>query len=107
MIENRQCEMRLAVLICLGQQITAPDPITSHRSRYAVLQLSACFENQVLMPRTDLRDIGLAHHHLSACSPPPIEVMGNHSAQAGAAERGIIPVLAIAPFLSLPHGSVR
>ncbi len=77
MIENDQREMWLSLPICLHQQIAAPDPISRHRSRHAMFQLSPDFKYPILVLATGVRDIGLAHRHLPARLPPPIEVMRN------------------------------
>jgi hypothetical protein len=79
MIQNRQCQMRLALLVRLYQQVTAPHAITSHGSWYAMLQLPPRCVDQILISANRVRDIGLTHCHLPLEFPAPIEGMGNRS----------------------------
>ena len=80
MIEDRQREVRLAVVICLSQQITSPHPITPHRAGNSMLQVPSSLEYLILVSPNRVRDIGLADRHLPPGLPPPIEVMRNRSA---------------------------
>ena len=80
MIEDRQGEMRLAVVICLSQQITSPHPITPHRAGNSMLQFPSSLENPILVSPNRVCDIGLTHRHVSPRLPPAIEVMRNRPA---------------------------
>lgn len=80
MIEDGQRQMRLALPIRLDQEIAAPHPIARDPSWDSVFQFPSSMENLILMSSNPVRNIGLAHRHLSAYSPPPIEVMRNRSA---------------------------
>jgi hypothetical protein len=87
MIDERDCHMRVSLLIRLREQITALHPIARHRVRHAVLHLSPRFTNQVLIPAAHVRDIGLTHRHLSLGCPSSVEVMGNGPAAGVGQER--------------------
>jgi len=80
MIDDRNRQMPVAMLIRLRQQITAPDAIEGDRTRHAMLQCPSCAEELILVCSAGVCDVGLAHRHLSACGPAPIEMMGNRSA---------------------------
>lgn len=44
-----------------------------------MFHLPPSFIDQVLVPATGVRHIRLAHGHLLACRPPPIEVVGDRA----------------------------
>jgi hypothetical protein len=77
MIQNRQREMWLSLSIRLDQQIAAPDSITWDATRDPMLQFPPCREDQILVPSTHIRHVGLTHRHLSLLPPSPIKMMRN------------------------------
>lgn len=80
MIDDGQREMLSTMGICVGQQVHPPDEIARHGARYAMLQLPAGFENQLLMPTERIRHIGLAHSHLPTDRKASVEVMRDQAA---------------------------
>jgi|CXWL01.1.fsa_nt_gi YD repeat-containing protein len=46
-----------------------------YRAQHTMLQLLAGVRNQILMPLTQIRNIGLTHGHLSPTGPAPIEMV--------------------------------
>lgn len=80
MIENGEGQMWLATLVCIRQEVAAPDAIARHWVGDSMFECAARCEDQILVTPAGIRHIGFAHRHLSSGLPSPIEVMGNRPA---------------------------
>ena len=81
---------RRSLLFRLREQIAGPDPIAGCRSWYAMFQLAACFEDEVLVLLLRRLHIALVRRRLSPTRPAAIEVTG-YGAAAGVGHEGFEP----------------
>ena len=90
MIEDGQRQMRVPLSIRLHQQIAAPNPISRHRSRHTMFQLSSGFKNQIVVLLQRSGNVAFSDRHLSSTCPAPVEVMRN-GATARVRHQGLQP----------------
>lgn len=81
---------RRSLLFRLREQIAGPDPIAGCRWWYAMFQLAACFEDEVLVLLLRHLHIALVRRRLSPTRPAAIEVTG-YGAAAGVGHEGFEP----------------